>query len=164
MKKFKQLSLLLVVLILVFSLVGCTTDTNEPDKDIVETPEDAVEDEVEDPIDDILEGDVEDPMDDIDDTDAVDGMIESSDYISKIEVISIGQDNADIKVLDNIKKDLDPASLPEIPELEEGKTYLVFMKDEGDTVTLTDETEGIILLEGDNKDLYEKIDQQVNNQ
>lgn len=154
MKKFKKLSLLLVVLILVFSVAACTKDTDEPNKDIVETPGDVTENPTDEPIDQPLEGDIG----------SRDAIIESSDYISKIEVISIGQDKTDIKVLDNIKKDLNPDSLPVIPELEEGKTYLVFMKNEGDTVVLTDETEGFIPLEGNNMDLFDQIDRQVNNQ
>ena len=167
MKNFKKLALVLAGLILVFSMVACTTDKDKdgPAKDIIETPEDDI---VEDLTDDPMEEDI--PEDDNmtegmdENMDSMDAMIQSSDYISKIQVMSTGPDNTDIQVLDNIKKELSPESIPELSQLEDGKTYLVFMKDEGDTLVLADETEGVILLEGENKDLFEQIDQQVNNQ
>lgn len=169
MNKFKRIALLLVGLILVFSLIGCTADKDEPGNDIVQTPEDEIEnqdEDMEEPIEDPVEDDMdeEDIGEDMgDDMDSIDAMIESSNYISKIKVITKGEDNSEIEVLDNIKKEISQESLPVIPELEENKTYLVFMKDEGNTVVLTDETEGVILLEGDNKELFEKINKQVNN-
>lgn len=166
MKKFKKISLLLVGLILVFSLVACNSKVNEPNTDIIETPEDGVGNEdIKDPLNDnTMEGDVTDPMDNVNDLAAMDGMIQSSDYISKIKVISKTPDKTEIEVVDNLKKELSPEDLPEIPELEENKTYLVFLKDQNNTVVLNNEQESYILLENENIDLYEKINQQINNQ
>lgn len=165
MKKFKKVSLLLVGLILVFSLAGCNSKVDEPNTDIIETPQDGVGNEdITDPLDDnTIEGDVEDPMGNTNDLAAMDGMIESSDYISKIKVITASGDNRKIEVLENIKKDLSPEDLPELANLEENKTYLVFMKDQDNTIVLTDEVEGVVPLENENTDLFETIKEKLNN-
>lgn len=94
--------------------------------------------------------------------DVIDVMITNSNYISKVKLITKGNKGSEIKVLDNIKQAITADQLPEL-DLKENKTYLVFLTDEGDNVVLADKENGVILLEGDNHELFEKINKQVHN-
>lgn len=88
-------------------------------------------------------------------------MIESSDYISKIKLIKKGQDSTEVKILDNIKANLSQKDFPELTNLELNRAYVVFLKDADSSVVLTDEKDGLILLEGDNHELFEKINNHI---
>lgn len=157
MKRFKKLSVVLVVMVLVFSLIACSPKTtDESDKDLGQVQEDDTQN---DDVD--SEEDLEEPLDE--DTDPLDLMIESSDYISKIKLIKKGEDSKEIKILDNIKNPLSSTELPALENLEENRAYIVFMKDLDGKVVLTDEENGVILLEGDNHELFDKIHQQLHN-
>lgn len=163
MKRNKMVSLILVGSISVFALMGC--NSKGEDQDIVENNETPVstpinEEVVETPIDQ-PETNVENASDGNVDLDPLDAMIESSDYISKIKLIQKGQDSKEIKILDNIKANLSESNLPEIANLELNRSYVVFFKDLDGKVVLTDANDGVILLEGDNHELFEKINADV---
>ena len=97
------------------------------------------------------------------DVDPIDEMIDSSDYIAKIKLIQKGEDKTQLKVLDTIKGNVSASDLPVIDTLELNRTYIVFLKKVDNTVVLTDDFEGVVLLEGDNHELFEKINQKVHN-
>lgn len=138
------MSLLAVFLLL--GLVACSSDEDEtPNNDNVVVDEDD---------NDKDEEENEDVSDDMDE------MIEEADYISKIKLITKGQDEKEIKVLENIKDPLSKEDLPELA-LEENRAYLVFLENEDGKVVLVDEEDSLVLLEGDNHELFEKINKHV---
>lgn len=155
MKKFKKLSLILIGLILVVSLVACGSDNT--DKDELDTNEDSMA--TDDIQDEQLEA--EEDEDNTEDVDSIDEMIESSDYISKIKSIQKGGDAEEIKILDNIKGSLSSTDLPAIEDLKMNKPYIIFLKDVDGNLVLSHEEDGLILLEGDNHELFEKINKKL---
>ena len=58
-----------------------------------------------------------------------DEMIDQSDYIAKVKMIEKGQGNLELKVLDNIKGNINADKIPNTELLEKHRTYLVFLKD-----------------------------------
>lgn len=160
MKRFKSLSVVLIVLVLVLSLMACNSkDTNDPNKDLGQVEEEVIEDEND--LEDKVEEEAEEPLEEA--IDPIDQVIDSSDYISKIKLIEKGKDNIEIKILDNIRGTLNSTDLPPMENLELHRTYIVFMINSGDKVVLTDEKYGVLHLEGDNHELFEKINKQHNN-
>lgn len=87
-------------------------------------------------------------------------MISESDYISKIKLITKGKNKTEIKVLDNIKDVILAKDLPEL-DLKENRAYLVFLKDDGGELVLVNEDDSLVLLEGDNHELFERINKQI---
>lgn len=146
MKKSKRILLSLLMMFLLVGLVGCASNDGDQEPVVKNPVVDADEDE--------------DETEDADELDEIDEMIKESKYISKIKLITKGEKASEIKVLDNIKDIITPDRLPELT-LEENRVYLVFLKDDGNQVVLTDD-EGVVLLESDNHELFEKINKQVN--
>lgn len=165
MKKNKKILLSLLILTLVFALMACATDNEElgQEDEVVQEPvEDneiiESEDNTEESVDDTEESVDVDTNEDPDDV-----MIDSSDYISKIKLITKGSDTEEIKILDNIKGNLSHEKLPVLESLEKNRTYLVFLKDENGSTVLTDDANGLILLENDNHLIFEKINKKIHN-
>lgn len=172
MNKMKKLSLLLLGLVLTFSLIACSPNNDdeeiegqdldqEEDVDQDEEEEKIVEDEEE--VDEEEEQDLTEDDEEITPGDPIDVMIDESDYIAKIKLITKGKDNTEVKVLDSIKGNISSSDLPAMNNLEDNRAYVVFLKDEDGKVVLTDEEEGIVMLEGDNHKLFEKINKKVHN-
>ena len=175
LKKSKKLSLALIGLILAFTLMACNADNQEDveddqvgtenieDIDKSETQDDADDDliEIEEEDDFIEEGQPEDPAGEDIAIDPEVAMINESDYIAKIKLIEKGSDNKEIKVLENIKGSLSNENLPAMGDLELNRAYLVFLKDLDGSIVLTDEDKGLILLEGDNHQIFEKINKEI---
>ncbi len=168
MKINRKIGLVLTTLVLAFSLAACSKDPAPvvPEVPQVETPE-APAPEVEAPVvdADILpapETEEEKPEPEAD-FDPIDEMIDSSDHIAKIKLIKKGQDKTELKVLDSIKGNISSGDLPAIDNLELNRAYVVFLKDVDGKAILTDEVEGVVLLEGDNHELFEKINKKVHN-
>ena len=167
MKKSKRIAIAILTLVLVFAFAGCKAN-NDEDANESTNSETSVNENVETP-DDNEEADNEEAdneeakeaKEENDETDPVDAMIEEADYISKIKLITKGKDNKEIKVLDNIKGNLTESDLPNLMDLEENRAYVVFLKDEDNKVVLIDDSVSIILLEGDNHKLFEKINKKV---
>lgn len=159
MKNIKKLSLVLLIMALGIGIIGCANDNKDiedeatEDLEIQEEEMEVEEDEEEEEIAD---------EEDTEEVDSIDAMIDSSDYISKIKLIQKGKDNFEIKILDNIKDNLSESDLPEL-ELLENRAYLIFLKDVDGNLVLTDENNGLVLLEGDNHELFEKINKKVHN-
>lgn len=154
-KNKKFLTSILVIFLLLFTIVGCTSKNDEEvekDNPVVDNSGDKNEDETEN------EDEDEEDTDEI--TDATTLMIENSDYISKVKLITKGNANSEIKVLENIKDVISASELPAL-ELEENRAYLVFLKNDGDNVVLVDGENSVVLLEGDNHELFEKINKHV---
>lgn len=169
MKTNKKISLILAGLLLVFSLAACGADSTNKDETNKNTEQVAPEKDaepvvdVEEPVVDAEESsDVAVDVEDVD-VDSIDAMIDSSEYISKIKLIKKGETATELKVLDNIKGNLSSGDLPAIDSLELNRAYVVFLKKADNTVVLTDEAAGVILLEGDNHELFEKINKKVHN-
>ena len=142
----KKIFMSLLAVFLLLGLVACSSDEDEtPNNDNVVVDEDD---------NDKDEEENEDVSDDMDE------MIEEADYISKIKLITKGQDEKEIKVLENIKDPLSKDDLPELA-LEENRAYLVFLENEDGKVVLVDEEDSLVLLEGDNHELFEKINKHV---
>ena len=142
----KKIFMSLLAVFLLLGLVACSSDEDEtPNNDNVVVDEDD---------NDKDEEENEDVSDDMDE------MIEEADYISKIKLITKGQDEKEIKVLENIKDPLSKEDLPELA-LEENRAYLVFLENEDGKVVLVDEEDSLVLLEGDNHELFEKINKHV---
>lgn len=159
MKIKKKTLLVLFGLLLIFFLIGCSTsnsDQEDLDIDNEKTPaENIQEDEVTEDLDTSYEDSEADSSDDV-----IDEMIESSDYITKIKLITKGKDAIEIKILENIKGRLAVKDLPPLDNLKNNASYVVFLKDLDDSIILSDQKNGIILLEGDNHKLFEKINKQ----
>lgn len=151
--KNKRIILSLLAVFLLIGLVGCGSnedkDNNVPP--VVETNDEDKEDETEE--DEVNE-------DKIEGVDDVDQMIDEAKYISKVKLITKGDKGSEIKVLDNIKDVLSASDLPELA-LEENRVYLVFLKEFDGKVVLVDNDDGLVLLEGDNHELFEKINKKV---
>lgn len=152
MNKFKKVATLILGLFLIFSFAGCKAN-NDEDNDVetsisenTEKPENNGDEEIEE---------------DNDETDSIDAMIEESDYISKIKLITKGASNQEIKVLDNIKGNLSHSDLPDLQDLKENRAYVIFLKDSNNEVILTSEKDSLISLEGDNHELFRKINEKV---
>lgn len=149
MNKYKKILLSLIAIFVIVGLVGCSSNEKNPvDKNPVVDNDDKGEENTD-----------QDTNLEVDDTEV---MIANSTYISKIKLITKGNKDSEIKVLDNIKQVITADKLPQL-DLQENKTYLVFLTNEGDSVVLTDKVNGLILLEGDNHELFEKINKQVHN-
>lgn len=166
MKINRSLALITTALVLILSLAACskgpvsvTPDTSQdtqqkPDTDITEPSEPGLG----------VDADEEEPEivpESETDFDPIDDMIDSSDYIAKIKLIQKGEDKTQLKVLDTIKGNISASDLPVIDNLELNRAYLVFLKKVDSTVVLTDEFNGVILLEGDNHELFEKINKKI---
>lgn len=177
MIRSKKLSLALIGLVLVFALMGCnadnetdldeeqvtTEDVKDEEQEVEDTDEDEVETEVEDE-EDIVEE--EKPEESADEDTAIDpdvAMIRESDYISKIKLIKKGSDTTEIKILENIKGNLSNDNLPAMEDLQLNRAYVVFLKDADGSAVLTDAENGLILLEGDNHEIFEKINKEIHN-
>lgn len=170
MKRTKKLSLSLIGLILIFTLMACSTDkddnleesqleTDDIQDEIQEVEE---KDELENVEEDFIEeGQPEEPLgEDI----AIDPdimMIDQSDYIAKIKLIQKGSGKVDIKILENIKGSLSNENLSVLENLKINRVYLVFLKDEDGSIELTDKNNSILLLEGDNSEIFEKINREI---
>lgn len=170
MKRTKKLSLSLIGLILIFTLMACSTDKDvnleesqiETDHMQDGTQEVEEQDEIETVEEDFIEeGQPEDPLgEDI----AIDPdimMINQSDYIAKIKRIQKDSGGIDIKILENIKGSLSNENLPVVESLEINRVYLVFLKDEDGSIVLTDKNNSLVLLEGDNSEIFEKINREI---
>ena len=141
MKKNKKMVLVLIGLIFMFGLTGCSKDDlDKNDVDGIAT-EDIQNEEAE--------------------IDPINKLIDSSEYISKIKLIRKSADTSEVKILDNIKGNLSYNDLPVIDGLVMDQTYVVFLKNLDNRVVLTDDKEGIILLQGDNHELFEKINKKI---
>lgn len=175
MKRSKKLPLALMGLVLAFALMGCNAD-NETNLDEDQVAIDDVQDEEQEVVDtDELEVEDEEdknlveegkPEETVDEDTAADSdiiMIRESDYIAKIKLIKKGSDTSEIKVLENIKGNLTHDNLPAMENLELNRTYLVFLKDADGSAVLTDIDNGLILLEGDNHEIFEKINKEIHN-
>ncbi len=165
MKKNKVISLVLVGLISAFALMGCSSKVGDKVVDNNETPVETQNNEVS-PETEVNENaepetNVETPVVGDADLDPLDAMITSSDYISKIKLIKKGENTTEVKILDNIKANLSESDLPVIENLELNRAYVVFLKNADKSVVLTNETGAVILLEGDNHELFEKINNHI---
>lgn len=165
LKSKKVLSSFFVLSILGTALVGCganetadeaTTGTEEV-AEVAEVQEVAEVEEVAE-IEEVAETEESDEVAEA--MGKTEQMIRDADYISKIKLITKGQDRTEIKVLDNIKAVLSAKDLP-ILNLEENRVYLVFLKDDGDEIVLVNGDDSVVLLEGDNHELFEKINKEV---
>lgn len=148
----KYLSRILLAFLVMISFTGCaSSDTvTTEDTETVETSNTTSSSE-----DNI---NVSRSMDQL--TDDTSLMIEESDYISKIKLITKNESNTEIKVLDNIKGTITSSELPTL-DLKENRAYIVFLKNDGDGIVLVDGDSPIVLLEGDNHELFEKINKYV---
>ena len=158
MKNYKRILMLLMIMFLLVGLVGCSSTNDEKPEDknpVVDNETDKEDEEDED------EADEEDEEVIVVEEDVIDKMIDDSMYISKVKLITKGQKGTEIKVLDNIKAVVTEDQLPAL-ELKENRVYLVFLKDVDGKVELTDVDNGLVLLEGDNHELFEKINKKVN--
>lgn len=151
LKSKNILSRLFLVSMLGIGLVGC--GTNETTGEEIDTPEEAVEEIEDEDIEEVEEAETAE-------ADETTQMVQDADYISKIKLITKGKNNTEIKVLDNIKAVLSAADLPSL-DLKENRVYLVFLKDDGNEVILVNGDDSVILLEGDQHELFEKINQEV---
>ena len=163
MKNKKIILSLLAFSLLMMGLAGCSSNDNDDiDKDnaIVDETENEVSDEKEESEvkEDIEESEVKEENQDV--SDKIDQMISESDYISKVKLITKGKNKTEIKVLDNIKDVILAKDLPEL-DLKENRAYLVFLKDDGGEAVLVNEDDSLVLLEGDNHELFERINKQI---
>lgn len=128
-----------------------TKDQEEIDKD-----EDIETEEIEDEDnEDVKENEEENEGGDI--IMSQDEMIEKSDYIAKVKMIQKGQDTLELKILDNIKGKLSKEDIPNTDLLKKNRAYLVFLKSGDAGVEPTNGDNSYILLEGDNHEIFEKI-------
>lgn len=86
-----------------------------------------------------------------------DEMIEKSDYIAKVKMIQKGKDTLELKILDNVKGKLSKGDIPRTDLLKKNRAYLVFLKTGEKGIELTNGESSYIILEGDNNELFEKI-------
>ena len=149
LKSKKVLARLFLVSMVGIGLIGC--GTNESTDEEIAAPEEVV-----DEVEEAKTAEHEETAE----ADETTQMVQEADYISKIKLITKGKNNTEIKVLDNIKAVLSAADLPSL-DLKENRVYLVFLKDDGDEVVLVNGDESVILLEGDQHELFEKINQEV---
>lgn len=150
LKNKKVLSSVFVLSMVGTGLVGCST--NETADDATTDTEEIVEDE------EVEETEESDQVAEA--KGRTEQMIRDADYISKIKLITKGKNNTEIKVLDNIKAVLSAKDLPTL-QLEENRVYLVFLKEDGDDIILVDEDNSVVLLEGDNHELFEEINKEI---
>lgn len=164
MKINKKITLILAAVVLVLSLAACSktpaSTPAEPELPQVEVPKPEVD--VVEPVKPDLgvDADEEEPEADYD---PIDEMIDLSDHIAKIKLITKGQDKTELKVLDSIKGNISSKDLPAMDTLELNRAYVVFLRNVDGNVILTDEANGVVLLEGDNHELFEKINKKVHN-
>lgn len=109
-----------------------------------------------------LKEDLEDAGEDIKDkfeevTMTDEQMIQKSEYIVKVKKIEKEKNNFEIKVLENLKGDLSATDIPNADTLEKNRAYLAFLKVEDGAVVPTNGKKSYILLEGDNHEIFEKI-------
>ena len=86
-----------------------------------------------------------------------DEMIEKSDYIVKVKMIQKGQDNLELKILDNIKGKLSKEDITNTDLFKKNRAYLVFLENGDNGIEPTNGDNSYILLEGDNHEIFEKI-------
>lgn len=109
-----------------------------------------------------LKEDLEDAGEDIKDkfeevTMTDEQMIQKSEYIVKVKKIEKEKNNFEIKVLENLKGDLSATDIPNADTLEKNRAYLAFLKVEDGSIVPTNGKKSYILLEGDNHEIFEKI-------
>ena len=154
-------------LLIISAIVASIGLTACGDKDNVDNDEPIVKVEVDDERKDEVKEDskdvVNDTNDKVDNTSMTDEeMIDTSDYIAKVKRIKEGKSVFELKVLENIKGNLTGKEIPKGELLNENRTYLVFLRDVDGTLEATDGTDSYILLEGDNHEIFEKINKKVN--
>lgn len=160
----KKKLLIISTLTLMLSLSACNTN-NTPNQ----TEDNQIEDNVEveeDNKSDIKE-DLEDVGEDIKDkiekaTMTDDEMIEESDQITKVKLIEKEKNTFELKILENLKGNLSKEDIPDTSSLERNRAYLIFTKVEDGKIVPTNGDKSYILLEGDNHEIFEKINKHKN--
>lgn len=89
-------------------------------------------------------------------------MIENSDYIAKVKMIQKGQNKFELKVLENIKGSINASDVPNTENFQQNRAYVIFLRDVNGTIEPTNGNKSYILLEGDNHEIFEKINKHVN--
>lgn len=89
-------------------------------------------------------------------------MIESSDYIAKVKMIQKGQNKFELKVLENIKGNINASNIPNTDKFNQNRAYVIFLRDTDGNIEPTSGDKSYILLEGDNHEIFEKINRNVN--
>lgn len=98
------------------------TGEDTPDGEITDTPK---------------ETDTEEPPQSY--TEEITALVNSSDYISIIKMTQTGSSGKEIHVMEDLKGSLKNIVIPELPNMEANKDYLVFLMDsENGDITLTD--------------------------
>lgn len=122
------------------------TDIEVEENDSVNDSEENIKDKGEDIIDKIEDATMTDEQ-----------MIEESEYIVKVKKIEKEKNNFEIKILENLKGNLSAEDIPNADTLEKNRAYLVFLKVQDGGVVPVNDKKSFILLEGDNHEIFEKI-------
>lgn len=145
----KKKLLIISTLTLMLSLSACNTN-NTPNQ----TEDNQIEDNVE------VEEDIKDKIEKATMTD--DEMIEESDQITKVKLIEKEKNTFELKILENLKGNLSKEDIPDTSSLERNRAYLIFTKVEDGKIVPTNGDKSYILLEGDNHEIFEKINKHKN--
>lgn len=181
----KRKLMIIGTVVMMFSLTACntndnTTSTENPVEDMENTDEVVEKEEPvkEGPVDPIeseeieeedlnqnineedKDKDVEEPIVETEMTD--EEMIENSDYIAKVKMIQKGQNKFELKVLDNIKGNINASDVPDTDKFNQNRAYVIFLRDVDGNIEPTNGNKSYILLEGDNHEIFEKINKNVN--
>lgn len=159
MKKYGIKNLVLFLLLVV--MAGCTSNNHEEaERVVIETSESQNQQPEEVKDSDEMEENVEEIAESTETEDATAAMIEEADYIAKVKLITRGQKTTELKILQNIKGVISENAVPNL-ELQKNRAYLVFLKEEENNVTLVEGDDSVILLEGNQNELFKKINKQV---
>lgn len=172
------------VVAMMFSLTACNTNDNttsseepvedmekteiiEKEEPVKENPVDPIESEEieEEDLDQNInkenkDKDVEEPIVKMEMTD--EEMIENSDYIAKVKMIQKGQNKFELKVLDNIKGNINASNVPDTEKFNQNRAYVIFLRDVDGNIEPTNGNKSYILLQGDNHEIFKKINKNVN--
>ena len=164
----KKIYLLLSVVILSVALAGCTAKNNSTENNASQQQSSDLEKENEEIKIEEIEPEAKKPEEPEVPEQAVeaegnqeDAMISESDYIAKVKKIKKGKDSYELKVLESLKGNLNTQDVPNADKLLENRAYLVFLKDKDGNVVFTNEAEGLMLLEGDHHEIFEKINKHL---
>ena len=81
----------------------------------------------------------------------------NSDYIAKVKMIQKGKNKFELKVLENIIGNINASDVPNTDLLKPNRTYVILLRDVDGKKQPTNGKESYVLLEGNNKKIFDAV-------
>ncbi len=146
--------------VIMFSLTACstkekTTTIKEPTGNVEDTKDKVAEEKSVEPVKKEVKVKEEKPSEPV--KMSYEEMVKSSDYIAKVKMIQKGKNKFELKVLENIIGNINASDVPNTDLLKPNRTYVILLRDVDGKKQPTNGKESYVLLEGNNKKIFDAV-------